>query len=87
MKISEVLIANYADKIWTITGDDYETLEWSDESPKPTKAKLESEWASLETQLAAKAQAMLQAKASAISKLQALGLTLDEVEAAFGLTE
>jgi len=87
MNIIEILTTNYPDTEWSLIGDTYEGLEWLDSSPKPTKAKLESEWAGVQAKIAADAQAKIDAKASAIAKLQALGLTVQEVEIAFGLTE
>jgi hypothetical protein len=87
MKITEILIMNYPGTEWVLVGDNYEGLDWLDKSPKPTKSKLESEWPAVEAKLAAEAQAKIDAKASAIAKLQALGLTVQEVEVAFGLTE
>jgi predicted transcriptional regulator len=87
MDIALILSQNYRGKLWTLIGDSYEGLEWLDESPKPTEAKLESEWAGVQAKIAADAQAKIDAKASAIAKLQALGLTVQEVEVAFGLTE
>jgi len=87
MNITQILQANYYGKVWTLVGDAYEGLEWLDESPKPTKAKLESEWPAVEAKIAADAQAKIDAKASAIAKLQTLGLTVQEVEVAFGLSE
>jgi hypothetical protein len=87
MDISLILQTNYRGKLWSLIGDDYEGLDWIDESPKPTQAKLESEWAEVQAKAAAEKQAKIDAKASAIAKLQALGLTVQEVEVAFGLTE
>jgi hypothetical protein len=87
MDISKILQANYRGAQFILTGNVYEGLDWKDESPKPTKAKLESEWPGVEAKLAAEAQAKIDAKASAIAKLQALGLTVQEVEVAFGLAE
>jgi hypothetical protein len=87
MDIAAILSTNYPGTEWVIYGNDYEKLEWLDSSPKPTKAKLESEWAAVEQKVEAKKQAEIDAKASAIAKLQALGLTVNEVEAAFGLAE
>jgi uncharacterized protein (DUF1800 family) len=87
MDISLILQTNYRGKLWSLIGDDYEGLDWIDESPKPTQAKLESEWAEVQAKAAAEQQAKIDAKASAVAKLQALGLTVQEVEVAFGLTE
>jgi len=87
MKITEILKANYPTALYVQVGEEYEGLEWLDDLSKPTKAKLESEWAGVQAKIAADAQARIDAKASAIAKLQALGLTVQEVEVAFGLTE
>ena len=40
MNISEVLAFKYSGKQWSIIEDRYETLEWLDESPKPTLEEL-----------------------------------------------
>jgi hypothetical protein len=87
MDITKILTNNYGQSEWVLVGNDYEGLEWLDDSPKPTKAKLESEWPAVEAKIAAEAQAKIDAKASAIAKLEALGLTVQEVEVAFGLTK
>jgi uncharacterized lipoprotein len=87
MDIKAILETNYKGKIWALVGESYSGLEWLDESPKPTEAKLESEWAGVQAKIEADTQAKIDAKASAIAKLQALGLTVQEVEVAFGLTE
>lgn len=44
MDISAILTCNYPGAIWSLNGDDYEGLEWLDESPKPTKKALEQAW-------------------------------------------
>jgi hypothetical protein len=87
MELVKILETNYINKKWVLVGDEYDGLEWLDESPKPTKAKLESEWADVQAKLQKEEQAKLDAKASAITKLKALGLTVEEVQVAFGLTE
>jgi hypothetical protein len=86
MDIALILTKNYKGTEWVLVGNDYEGLDWLDASPKPTRAKLESEWSAVQAKIAAEAQAKIDAKASAIAKLQALGLTVQEVEVAFGLT-
>jgi len=85
MKILSILETNYPQSLWVLFGDDYEGLDWLDESTKPTEAELESQWDEVQAKIAAQEQAKIDAKASAISKLQALGLTVEEVEVAFGL--
>ena len=39
-----VLETNYVGKEWSITGNDYDTLEWYSETTKPTKAQLDAQW-------------------------------------------
>jgi hypothetical protein len=87
MELDLILKTNYSNKLWTLVGDSYEGLEWSDESPKPTEEELQDQWEEVQAKIAAAEQAKIDAKASAIAKLQALGLTVQEVEVAFGLTE
>lgn len=87
MDITKILEINYAGSSWTLNGDSYEGLTWLSDSTKPTQEELEALWEEVQAELKAKAQAKLDAKASAISKLQALGLTVEEVQVAFGLSE
>ena len=51
MNISQILITNYSGKEWALTGADYSGLEWLDESPKPTEAELQSQWADVQYQV------------------------------------
>jgi hypothetical protein len=44
MDIALVLTDKYQDTIWSLDGEDYEGLEWLDDSPKPTKKALEALW-------------------------------------------
>ena len=84
MDISAILSRKF-DAEWTLNGDDYTGLTWLSDSPKPTKKALEALWPEVQAEIAAEAQAKLDAKASAIAKLQDLGLTVEEVSVAFGL--
>lgn len=85
MDYAQILTRKYAGSEWTLNGDDYAGLTWLSDSPKPKKAELDALWPEVQAEIAAEAQARLDAKASAVAKLQALGLTVDEVSAAFGL--
>jgi hypothetical protein len=87
MDYAIILTTKYQGSEWILDGDSYEGLTWLSDTPKPTKSALEALWPEVQAELVAKAQAKIDAKASAISKLQALGLTVQEVEVAFGLTE
>jgi hypothetical protein len=79
-----ILSENYLGKQWSLSGDDYEGLDWLDSSSKPTKAELDALWESTQSQVIAKEQAQINAKSSALAKLTALGLTQDEVTALVG---
>lgn len=85
MDIRTILIRKFPGAEWVLRGDSYSGLEWLDDTPKPKKAELDSLWPEVEAEIAAEAQAKVDAKASAIEKLQALGLTVEEVQVAFGL--
>jgi hypothetical protein len=85
MDITQILSKRYPGSEWTLDGDNYSGLTWLSDTPKPTEAELEALWLEVQEEIAAEAQAKLDAKASAIAKLQALGLTVDEVSVAFGL--
>ena len=39
-----VLTANYPGAQWVISGNDYDTLQWFSETPKPTQAELDAAW-------------------------------------------
>lgn len=40
----KILQTNYAGSEWSISGNDYSTLEWFSDTPKPTKAQLDAQW-------------------------------------------
>jgi hypothetical protein len=39
-----VLEANYAGTEWSISGNDYNTLDWYSTTTKPTQAELDAQW-------------------------------------------
>jgi hypothetical protein len=80
-----VLNANYPDAEWTLDGDTYDGLTWLSDTPKPSQADLDAAWPAVQQARADAREAQEAAKQSAISKLAALGLTVDEISAAFGL--
>jgi hypothetical protein len=81
---AKILSTNYFGKEWTMVGNSYDELNWLDDSPKPTQAELDALWESTQIAVAAKEQAAIDVKASALAKLAALGLTQDEVRALVG---
>ena len=85
MDIANILSRKFEGSEWTLDGDNYTGLTWLSDTPKPTKKALEAHWPDVQAEIAAEAQAKVDAKASAVAKLQALGLTVEEVSVAFGL--
>jgi len=47
-----VLVANYAGAQWSLSGNDYATLEWFEDTPKPSQAELDAAWPAVQQQLA-----------------------------------
>jgi hypothetical protein len=80
-----VLTANYPDAEWTLDGDTYDGLTWLSDTPKPTQAELDAAWPAVQQARQDAVAAKQAARQSAIDKLAALGLTVDEISAAFGL--
>jgi hypothetical protein len=81
---TRILSINYPGSEWTLNGDSYSGLTWYSGSPKPSQAELDALWESTKAAIAAKEQAAIDTKASALAKLAALGLTQDEVKALIG---
>ncbi len=77
--------ASDTDSQWTLNGDTYAGLTWLSGTPKPTQAELDAAWPAVQQAQAAAVTAKQAARQSAIDKLAALGLTVDEISAAFGL--
>jgi hypothetical protein len=81
---AQILSVNYASSQWAISDNLYDNLIWYSDTPKPTQAELDALWESTQAAVAAKEQAAIDTKASALAKLAALGLTQDEVKALVG---
>jgi hypothetical protein len=85
MDIATILTRKYPGSEWTLDGDDYTGLTWLSDSAKPSKSALEKLWPTVVAEIEAEVQAKVDAKASALAKLEALGLTADEVREVFGI--
>ena len=71
---------------WTMNGDDVEGIIWHTAGVEPlTSAEVSAEVARLEQAALDEAAAKEAAKASALAKLEALGLTTEEAQAIAGL--
>jgi hypothetical protein len=74
------------DAEWSMNGDDVEGIIWHTEGVQPLTAKeVAAEVKRLEKAAADEAAAKEAAKASALAKLEALGLTADEAQAIAGI--
>ena len=49
MNYSLVLTELYGDKVWTLAGNTYDGLTWSDDSPKPSDATLIAQYDDAQT--------------------------------------
>ena len=78
---SDVLTQMYAGSEWSMSNEDYSTLEWLSDSPKPTQKELDSKMDATAKVLADKELAKQNAKKAAEAKLAALGLTTDDLKA------
>jgi len=45
-----VLSANYPNAQWSLSGNDYDTLDWYDDTPKPSQAELDAQWPAVDYQ-------------------------------------
>jgi acetaldehyde dehydrogenase (acetylating) len=80
-----ILSVNYPTAQWTLDGDLYDGLTWLLDIPKPTQAELDALWDATQAQVAAKEQAAIDVKQSALNKLTAIGLTPDEIKSLLGV--
>jgi hypothetical protein len=80
-----VLSKNYVGSEWTLDGDTYDGLTWLSGTPKPSQAELDAAWPAVQQAQADVVADKEAARASGVAKLEALGLTVDEVSAVFGV--
>ena len=85
MDIAQILTRKYSGKEWTLNGDSYSGLTWLSDGPAPTEAELSGLWSDVQQEIADEEAARVAAKQSAVAKLEALGLTVEEVSVAFGV--
>lgn len=63
MDIPAILTRNYSGTQWVLDGDNYDGLEWLDESPKPSEAELLAAWPAVD--FAIQTEAVQRARANA----------------------
>jgi hypothetical protein len=79
-KGGEVLTMLCSDKEWVISGDNFDSIHWIKGEPI-TKAQFEAGFAQFDAWKAEQDAQMATDKASAIAKLETLGLTTDDLKA------
>jgi hypothetical protein len=67
MQIILILENKFPDTEWFLSGEDYEGLNWLDDSPKPSKQELEELWPEVQVELAH--QKVQKLRAEAYSKI------------------
>ena len=84
--LHDAVISLYTNAVW-VSGNDIDSLVAKDSNENLitiNKSNIVSKLEELQAQATAKEQASIDAKASALAKLAALGLTQDEVKALVG---
>jgi hypothetical protein len=85
IEISQAVVSLRPGAEWTMNGDDVEGITWHTPNVEPlTTAEVQAEMVRLEQAAIDEAAAREAAKASALAKLEALGLTADEAAAIAG---
>jgi len=82
--LTKCLTHLYPNSQWTLNGDSYDGLVWLEDSPKPSQEELESVWDEVQNKINAEVETKAAAKESALTKLQALGLSEAEIKALVG---
>jgi len=77
----EVLEMLCPGKVWTIYGDDYNSIIWENDKPLITKAQFDAGFVQYDAWFAEQETDKVHAKESAQAKLNALGLTTDDLKA------
>ena len=80
-KPMQVLIMLCPDAEWTIYGETYEDIVWHDGNPAITKKQFTDGFAKFDAWQAEQDAAQISAKATAQAKLEALGLTVEDLQA------
>lgn len=52
---TQILLLNYPNTSWSLSGDDYSGLSWFSDTPKPTQEELDALWPSTQESIAKKA--------------------------------
>jgi hypothetical protein len=76
-----ILSRRYADKEWTLNGNEYTGLTWLSEGAKPSKKTLDDLWAEVQAEIATEAATKAEQKQAVLDRL---GLSAAEVQLLLG---
>jgi hypothetical protein len=84
-RLEQAILSLQPEAQFTVVGDQYSGITWlTPNIPQPTEEQVNVELINLQAKEAQAEQAAKDAKASALAKLAALGLTEDEIKALLG---
>lgn len=78
---SQILTELYVGFEWALSNENYDELVWLSDSGKPTKSELDGKWQAAQNATQAKLDQAATDRAKATAKLEALGLTSDDLKA------
>lgn len=81
IKVLETLSKLCPEGGWIILGNSYQEITWVDDRPRCTKAEFEAAFAQYDVWKAEQEDKAVANKAAAQAKLEALGLTADDLKA------
>jgi hypothetical protein len=80
-----ILSRKYSESEWSLNGDEYSGLIWYSDTLKPSKATLDNLWPVVQEEIAAEKVTKETQTNAALAKLEALGLTAEDIKNIIGL--
>ena len=80
---TSIIKRRYPGSVCTINAEDYDQLTWLSDTPKPTKEELDALWPEVQAEIAQEATKQEQQKNDTIAKLEALGISVDDLKGLF----
>ena len=82
-----ILSRKYSESEWSLNGDEYSGLIWYSNTLQPSKAALDNLWPVVQEEIAAEKVAKETQTNAALAKLEALGLTAEDIKNIIGLRQ
>lgn len=80
-----ILDKKFKDKEWSINGFRYEDIQWFSDTPKPTKKEMDALWDEVMKEVKSDRESTITEQDLILSKLESVGLDLDEIVRVFQL--